>query len=62
VGVEPPPTGTVRGQFALQVRGGELTDARFAMDDHGEITFDPSLPLAVDRYDGVRRLTVTAPP
>lgn len=49
------------GVFALRVRGGEPTDARFAMDDHGEITFDPALPLAVDRYDGVRRLTVTAP-
>jgi hypothetical protein len=47
--------------FALQVRAGELSRARFAMDDHGEITFDPAMPLTVDRYDGVRRLTVTAP-
>jgi hypothetical protein len=47
--------------FVLQVRAGEITRARFAMDDHGQITFDPALPLAVDRYDGVRRLTVTAP-
>jgi hypothetical protein len=47
--------------FGLQVRGGDVPRARFAMDDRGEITFDPTMPLAVDRYDGVRRLTVTAP-
>jgi hypothetical protein len=47
--------------FALQVRSGEVSGARFAMDDHGELTFDPVMPLAVDTFDGMRRLTVTAP-
>lgn len=47
--------------FVLQVRSGELSRAQFALDDRGGINFDPSLPLSVDRYDGVRRLTVTAP-
>lgn len=47
--------------FRLQVRGGEVSRARFAMDDHGVITFDPTMPLEVDTFDGMRRLTVTAP-
>ncbi|GAB3892538.1 hypothetical protein ACFQ1S_13905 [Kibdelosporangium lantanae] len=47
--------------FRLQVRAGESTNAVFAMADSGDITFDPAVPLAVDRYDGTRRLTVTAP-
>jgi hypothetical protein len=38
-----------------------VSSARFAVDDRGEITFEPGMPLAVDRFDRVRRLTVTAP-
>jgi len=47
--------------FLLQVHAGQISRARFAIDDRGEIIFGADMPLAVDRYDGVRRLTVTEP-
>lgn len=47
--------------FTLQVHGHELSRAVFTMHDSGDIAFDPSLPLTVDRFDGIRRLTVTNP-
>jgi hypothetical protein len=47
--------------FVLQIRGGELSRGVFAMTDDGELTYDAALPFAVDRFDGMRRLTVTTP-
>ena len=49
-------------RFYLQIASGPVvSDAPFALEDNGQITFDPSLPYRVDSFQGMRRLTVTGP-
>ena len=45
--------------FWLQIRGGEVTSVGFALENNGDITFDPALPLTVNTFHGLTRLTVT---
>lgn len=47
--------------FQLQIRGGELTGATFALNDAGQVTFDPALPMTVDSFHGLTRLAVNGP-
>ncbi len=49
--------------FALQVRSGIVSQASFSLAPNGTFTIDPSATslLALDTFNGLRRLNVIAP-